>query len=81
MTKANVFVLIKMSWRCVLKTKMKDVSKTSVCWEVTFPATSAVNRLAQNQFLQCEKFGILPLIHYSLASCFFMELIELIELI
>lgn len=60
---------------------MKDVSKTSVGWEVTFPATSAVNRLAQNQFLQCEKFGILPLIHYSLASCFFMELIELIELI
>ena len=39
--KANIFVLIKTSWRRILKTKTKDVfkclqdvfSKTSVCWD------------------------------------------------
>ena len=37
MTKANIFVLIKMSWRCLLKMKTKDVFiKTNVCWGVSF---------------------------------------------
>ena len=43
MTKMNILVLIKASWRRLLKTKAKDVFiKTNVCWEISLDRSNII---------------------------------------